>query len=275
MAAMPARAQLQLGQHELGLTVGGMNYIGDLNDQTVFDKPCLGIGGFYRLNFNDRWSLRVDIDYGHVENNSDYIERRNLSFRSYIFEGSIRAEFNFFPYKVAEEIFPFVWTPYIFGGVGFFAFNPKAYLTNPITGESAWHELQPLATEGQGTNLNPDSKPYTLKQINFPFGVGIKYNPSKSFTISVEYGFRKTLTDYIDDVSTDYVDNNALSTLMGQEAAWLADRSGEVEPGYVNPAGMQRGDDSLDDWYAYFNVSVSVSFDILFGWLKKKRCDIK
>ena len=271
---MPARAQVTLGQHELGFTIGGMNYIGDLNDQSVLGKPCLALGGFYRLNFDNRLSIRFDIDYGHVEGgNPDYIDIRNLSFRSYIFEGSLRAEFNFFPFSMIED--QFQWTPYLFGGVGFFAFNPKAYFTNPITGESAWYELQPLTTEGQGTALNQENPPYVLRQFSFPFGLGFKYHPSKSITLSVEYGFRKTWTDYLDDVSTNYVDNYALSQLAGQQAAWLADRSGEVEPGYVNPAGMKRGDDTLDDWYAYFNVSMSIGFDILFGWLTKKKCDIK
>ncbi|MBP5515328.1 MAG: outer membrane beta-barrel protein [Bacteroidales bacterium] len=272
--AATASAQVWLGRSEIGYTVGGMNYIGDLNDQTMFDKVNLAMGGFYRLNFDERWSLRVDIDYGHVEGgNPDYIKRRNLSFRSYIFEGSLRAEFNFFPFSLRDD--HFFWTPYLFGGIGFFSFNPKAYYTDPVTGESQWYELQPLGTEGQGTALAPDRPTYTLKQISMPFGVGVKYHPSKSLTLSAEYGFRKTWTDYIDDVSTTYVDNSQLAYIHGNVAAALADRSGEVEPGYVNAAGIKRGDDSLDDWFAYFNVSVSLKLDYIFGWMLKKKCDNK
>ena len=55
----------------------------------------------------------------------------------------------------------------------------------------------------------------------------------------------------------------------------LADRSNEVVPDYVNVAGIQRGDDSLDDWYAYFNVSLTIKFDFIFGWLLKRKCDNK
>lgn len=272
--AATASAQVWLGRSEIGYTVGGMNYIGDLNDQTMFDKVNLAMGGFYRLNFDERWSLRVDIDYGHVEGgNPDYIKRRNLSFHSYIFEGSLRAEFNFFPFSLRDD--HFFWTPYLFGGIGFFSFNPKAYYTDPVTGESQWYELQPLGTEGQGTALAPDRPTYTLKQISMPFGVGVKYHPSKSLTLSAEYGFRKTWTDYIDDVSTTYVDNSQLAYIHGNVAAALADRSGEVEPGYVNAAGIKRGDDSLDDWFAYFNVSVSLKLDYIFGWMLKKKCDNK
>ena len=274
LLASSLSAQVWLGKTEIGFTVGGMNYIGDLNDQSMFGKVNLAYGGLVRYNFDDRFSLRFDVDYGHVEGgNPDYIARRNLSFRSYIFEGFLRVEFNFFPFSMRED--QYVWTPFIFGGVGFFSFNPKAYFTEPLSGESDWYELQPLCTEGQGTALNPDNAPYVLKQLSFPFGLGVKYHPSKSLTLSAEYGFRKTWTDYLDDISTCYVDNDQLAYIMGDVAAGLADRSSEVEPGYVNAAGIKRGDDTLDDWFAYFNVSFTVKFDLLFGWMLKKKCDIK
>lgn len=274
MAAISARAQMWLGKSDIGFTIGGMNYIGDLNNQSMFGTVNLAYGGMYRLNFDERWSMRIDIDYGHVEGgNPDYIARRNLSFHSYIFEGALRAEFNFFPFSMRDD--HYVWTPYIFAGLGFFAYNPKAYFTDPLSGESDWYELQPLGTEGQGSPVAPDRTPYTLKQLAMPFGIGFKYHPSKSFTLSVEYGFRKTWTDYIDDVSTTYVDNEQLAYYMGEITAGLADRSSEVEPGYVNAVGMKRGDDSLDDWFAYFNVSFTVSLDFIFGWMLKKKCDNK
>ncbi len=267
-------AQQWLGSTEIGFTAGGMNYIGDLNGQSMLGTVNLALGGYVRYNFDERWSMRFDMDYGHLEGgNPDVIERRNLSFRSYLFEGSLRAEFNFFPYSMRDDHFR--WSPYLFGGLGFFAFNPKAYYTDPLSGESGWYELQPLGTEGQGTPLAPDRTRYVLKQLSMPFGVGFKYRVSKSFSFSAEYGFRKTWTDYLDDVSTVYVDNDQLEYYSGTTAAGLADRSSEVEEGYVNAAGIKRGDDSLDDWYAYFNVSMSVSLDLLFGFMLKKKCDNK
>ena len=274
LVSFAGNAQIWFGKTEIGFTVGGMNYIGDLNNQHVYDKPNLAFGGLVRYNFDERWSLRFDVDYGHIEGgNPDYLKRRNLSFKSYLFEGSLRAEFNFFPFSMRDD--HFVWTPYIFCGLGFFTYNPTAYYTDPITGESGWYDLQPLCTEGQGTSLNPEKSPYTLKQLSMPFGIGAKYHPNKSLTLSVEYGFRKTWTDYLDDVSTVYVNNHDLKNIMGDVAAGLADRSGEVEPGFVNVAGMKRGDDSLDDWFAYFNVNMTIKFDFLFGWMLKKKCDNK
>ena len=274
LSALRLEAQVTLGKTEIGLTAGGMNYIGDLNNQSMLGIPNVAFGGLFRINFDERWALRIDVDYGNLcGGDPDYIARRNLSFRTYLFEAAMRAEFNFFPFSMRDDHFS--WTPYIFGGLGFFTFNPKAQYTDPKNGLTGWYHLQPLCTEGQGTLLAPDRQPYVLKQLCFPFGLGFKYHPSKSLTLSVEYGFRKTWTDYLDDVSTVYVDNEVLASLKGDVAAALADRSSEVEAGYINAAGIKRGDDSLDDWYAYFNCSLTLSMDLLFGWMLKKKCDNK
>ena len=140
-----------------------------------------------------------------------------------------------------------------------------------------WAALQPLHTEGQGTLEYPDRRPYKLTEVCFPFGMGAKFLIGKTVSLSVEYGFRKTLTDYIADVSKTYVGGDLLreSVENGELAATLADRSGEVVPGYVNAPGIKRGDDSLDDWYSYFHVSVGFSLETLMGWMRSKRCRIR
>lgn len=251
-----------------------MNYIGDLNNQSMLGTPNIGYGMMLRYKLDNRWSVVAGASFGHLEGgNPDYIARRNLSFRSYLDEGYVRLDFNFFPYGYGDMQFP--WTPYIFGGLGFFMFNPTAYYTDPITGESAWYDLQPLGTEGQGMIEYPDRTRYNLMQMCMPFGIGFKFMAAKPFTIAVEYGWRKTWTDYIDDCSTTYVDNNLLSAANGTIAAGLADRSGEIVEGYINAEGIKRGDDSLDDWYAYFNVSATLSLDFLFKSFLKKKCNIK
>lgn len=266
-------AQIDLGRMELGVCGGGMNYIGDLNNQSMLGSVNAGAGIFFRMKFGDRWALNIGGSYGHLEGgNPDYMAWRNLSFRSHLMEAYMRMEFNFWPYGIFGTTYH--WTPYIFGGFGVFTFNPKAQWTDPNTGQTAWYDLQPLGTEGQGLSAYPGRSYYSLMQINMPFGLGVKIMPGKKFTLAVEYGFRKTWTDYIDDVSTTYVDNELLRNTHGDAAAGLADRSTEVTGGKLNDAGIKRGDDSLDDWYSYFNVSFAVSFDVLFGWLKKKNCNL-
>ena len=110
--------------------------------------------------------------------------------------------------------------------------------------------------------------------ISMPFGVGYRWRLSPSTHLTVEYGWRKTWTDYLDDVSTTYVGAALLNGAGGSSmAASLADRSSEVVPGYVNGVGVKRGDDALCDWYSYFSVSMTFSAEVLFGWMMGKVCE--
>lgn len=260
-----------LSRSELLLMGGGMNYIGDLNEESALTLPRPAAGAGIRYRIDNRWSLRVEVSYGQIGVDEDYNRLRNLSFRSGILEGAVLGEFNFAPFGpgATERL----WTPYIFGGVGVFHFNPMARYTLG-DGEEHWAELQPLCTEGQGSTLYPDRKMYQLYQFCLPFGVGVKVRLGKVFSLAAEYGFRKTWTDYLDDVSKTYVGSDFLiaNSRDGALASQLADRSGEVEEGYVNAVGIKRGDDSLDDWYAYLHISVGISFDAMFGWMRSKRC---
>ena len=269
-------AQNALQRSEVGLSFGGMNYLGDLNDQSMLGRVNMAGGVSLRYCYDSRWSLALGGSYGHIEGgNPDVIRRRNLSFRSSLIEGSLRAEFNFFPYGLVVSSQRRS-TPYIFCGIGLFKFNPQAMVVDPATGETEWYDLQPLGTEGQGTAAYPERQKYQLIEVSMPFGFGYRWRLSPSMHLTVEYGWRKTCTDYLDDVSTTYVGAELLNgTSAGSMAAVLADRSGEVEPGYVNGVGIKRGDDALCDWYSYFSVSVSFSAEMLFGWMRGKVCEIK
>ena len=270
-STLSAQREDFLSRSELLLMGGGMNYIGDLNEESALTLPRPAAGAGIRYRIDNRWSLRVEVSYGQIGVDEDYNKLRNLSFRSDILEGAVLGEFNFAPFGpgATERL----WTPYIFGGVGVFHFNPMARYTLG-DGEEHWAELQPLCTEGQGSTLYPDRKMYQLYQFCLPFGVGVKVRLGKVFSLAAEYGFRKTWTDYLDDVSKTYVGSDFLiaNSRDGALASQLADRSGEVEEGYVNAVGIKRGDDSLDDWYAYLHISVGISFDAMFGWMRSKRC---
>lgn len=276
LLATSSSAQNFLSRCELGPTFGGMNYLGDLNDQSMFGRVNLAGGLVARWNLDSRWTVSLGGTYGHIEGgNPDVNFRRNLSFRSYVAEGFLRAEFNFLPYGLGSGALKRS-TPYIFCGVGFFKYNPQALYVDANDGTALWYDLQPLGTEGQGTAAYPDRKPYNLVDVCMPFGVGYRWRLSPGVHLTAEYGWRKTWTDYLDDVSTTYVGSDVLLGPGGggSAAAMLADRTNKVVPGYVNAPGIKRGDDSLDDWYAYFNISLTFSAEMLFGWMRGKRCDL-
>ena len=261
-----------LGTSHLVLSGGAMNYIGDLNNQSAMSIPDPAFGVGLHTRFNNRLSMRYEAAYGGVHS-SDCIVRRNLSFRSKIIEASVLGEFNFWNFGVGAT--DKNWVFYIYGGLGVFYYDPMASYTD-ADGALQWARLQPLHTEGQGSLEYPGRKPYKLVQAMLPFGVGVHWRLNKTFMLSVEYGFRKTWTDYLDDVSTTYVGADVLGQTASDPelAVRLADRSSEVVDGYVNAAGIKRGDDSLDDWYAYLHLSVGISLETLLGWTRSKRCKL-
>ena len=139
------------------------------------------------------------------------------------------------------------WSPYIFGGLAVFHFNPYTYdqQNNKVF-------LKPLSTEGQG--LPGYEKPYSLTQLALPFGGGIKYNISDNFRIALEVGLRKLFTDYLDDVSTNYPDLN----LLRPRAAYLSYRGDELKPPVPFPGeGAIRGNPKVKDNYYLLMIRVS------------------
>ena len=245
----------------LGVLAGLSNYHGDLawynnfGVKKVFhrSKPAVGVTATYEVS--DRFSVRGGFTFAKVEGGDKYgqneflKETRNLSFQSNIAEFSLLGELTVF------NIYNIRWTPYIFGGLAVFHFNPYTYDT---TGQKFY--LPPLSTEGQGLSAYPDRKPYKLTQLAIPFGAGIKYAINDNVRIGLEMGVRKTLTDYLDDVSGTYVDPSLLMEERGPKAVELSYRGGEVPGGNATypdigyPAkGTQRGSPKVKDYY-YFTA---------------------
>ena len=261
-----------LRRSEVVLSGGAMNYVGDLNNQRLFERPYGAFSAGLRSWLDNRWALRAEVAMGTVAGGEpDFIELRNLSFRSKMLEVAVMGEFTFWPYGGGAT--DHQWAPYLFAGAGVFHFNPMASYELEA-GHIEWVALQPLHTEGQGSLEYPDRRPYSLTQVCIPFGIGFKWRLGKTFSLSAEYGLRYTLTDYLDDVSKTYVGAEVLqnNTTDADMAVRMADRSSEVQPGYVNAAGIKRGDDSLNDMYAYFHLSLGISLETMFGWMRSKRC---
>ena len=146
--------------------------------------------------------------------------------------------------------------------------DPQALL------DDTWYRLQPLGTEGQGTSARPDSEPYKVDQLAIPFGAGLKFNFGR-IDMQVEWGLRRTYTDYIDDVSGTYVDNDLLAFENGPLAALLADPSGIEAIGLSN-TGHARGDVNTRDWYQYTGLSITYIIsrfsdcDEQYNWMRRK-----
>jgi hypothetical protein len=105
----------------------------------------------------------------------------------------------------------------------------------------------------------PDRKPYSLTQPAIPFGGGIKYAINDNLRLGLELGFRKLFTDYLDDVSTTYVNPADLLAAKGQLAVDMSYRGDELPGGNPNyPAkGSQRGGAKKQDWYYFFGLHLT------------------
>ena len=226
---------------EAGITVGPSNFLGDLGGNmgkgTTFLKDNnipltkLMFGAFFSYHPSEAIGFRLSGNYGTLEGDDAIIKPkggleearkiRNSDFHTKLLEASILAEIYptvFFEYE-PSEIFGKL-RPYVAIGVGVFHFNPKG--TDPVTGQKVL--LQPLHTEGQGFAEYPDRKNYKLTQLNIPMGVGVKYFISDNVNLSFEIIHRKTFTDYIDDVSTSYIDPSLFYNYMSTDQAQIAER---------------------------------------------------
>ncbi len=241
----------------IGLFGGISNYQGDLVDKPFvgrFIKPAFGLTAAYELS--DRIQVRGGFTFASITgddkyNTKTYLQERNLNFTSNISELSLVGDLSLF------NLYERKWTPYVFGGVALFHFNPY---TTDAGGNRVY--LKPLSTEGQGLSQYPDSKPYALTQLSLPFGGGFRYAFNDDIRLGVEMGIRKTFTDYLDDLSTNYVDQNDLLTARGQQAVDLAYRGDEVPGG--NPAypakGAQRGGALQKDYYYFTGLTLTFRF---------------
>jgi len=245
---------------EIGIMGGGSYYLGDINSKH-FDYMMPSGGIVIRKNIDRRIVVKSELLLGNIRaddarNRNDTMKlNRNLHFRSPIYELSGQVEFNFLPYETGNSLYPF--TPFIFAGISLFRFNPKAESNN---GE--WVALQPLSTEGQGTTSFQDRKKYALTQFSIPMGGGFKIAVNKTFNIILEYGIRKTFTDYLDDVSTSYIGGNLID--MSPLGIEMSDKSLNGP----QAKDFQRGDSKDKDWYTF--TGITLSFKILS---EKERCN--
>ena len=245
-------AVFQTKAQQLHLTFFGgfSNYQGDLQDKRfTLDQshPAFGIGGLYEIT--SKWYARANVTFGKIsgdDKNNSKNAIRNLSFSSPITDINLGLEYNLLnPYE------HFI-SPYLFAGISHYSFKPSAIDT---AGRKVY--LQPLSTEGEG--FYQGRKVYKLSQFSIPFGGGIRLSLSENIRVGFEIGLRKTGTDYLDDVSTTYIDQNILFANRGQQAVDMAFRSDDLKTGLTYPAdGSQRGSAKNKDWYYFSGITLSV-----------------
>lgn len=245
-------------QGEFGFSIGAAHYFGDLNTRAALNRPKPALGLFFRKQFGNYVGLRVSghfaqLGYSDVYSKNTYQKARNLSFNTNIWELGVQGDFNFL--KFVPDDPDYIFTPYVTLGVGLFTYDPYAILN----GKKEY--LRPLGTEGQ--TLGIGRKEYGTMALCIPFGVGIKYNLSRNTNVSFEISHRFTNADYLDDVSTTFVDRSLFAVGANgvpSAAYYLQDRSYEIL-GDANRLGSvpgrQRGWSKQKDQYVIAEIGIS------------------
>jgi opacity protein-like surface antigen len=239
----------------VNLMGGVSNYSGDLQSKAyTFDQSAFAFGFGAQYDITRNFSAISNISFMKVgasdQYNSANLVFRNLSFQTNIIEWNLLGEYTFVDLTVKK------FSPFVFAGIAVFHYDPFAFDT---TGQKVY--LKPLSTEGEGLPEYPGQKPYSLTQFAIPFGGGIKFRVSENVILAFEIGFRKTFTDYLDDVSSFYVDKTILQNERGPLAVEMAYRANELKGGNQNypVAGTSRGGPKYMDWYYYTGFRVSIA----------------
>lgn len=299
--------------HEIGFSVGPNFALTDLGGAQRIGASEFGlrdidfratrysISAFYRYNINNWLAVRGNLMYGmlsaddkHTDgtppgpdgpSDSWYRARRNLNFTTHMVEFQAITEVNLKKYNhEAGKGDKERWAPYAGGGLGFFWFNPYT----KFNGEKV--KLRPLGTEGQTIGYK---KMYSNFQFDLMALLGIKYNVTEKFSIALEGIYHQTFTDYLDDVSGNYINAEDVPSLtpLGQA---LQNRANAPDGKYPNNlynfvegqkpnnvaflktqgAGNQRGDETDNDQFMHiqltFTFTLSSGKRLGFGSCGKK-----
>lgn len=273
-------------RHSVGFGLGASFFLGELGgrDQIgsdfVYDlefsetRPALQVN--YRYQLGSRFFAKAQFAFTYVGGNDALTEEifrrnRNLHFRSSVFELSVMGEFDVLDFTPKRRYNRGVrqqslegTSIYISAGVGVTRFNPQGNF------EGTWYDLRDFGTEGQFQDDGPSE--YSRFTPVIPFGLGVRLQLNEEWTVGFEVVHRITFTDYMDDVSTVYYDNDLIDETQGELAAYFADPSlgyyidenGDRVPLNSTETGYQRGDPEDND--AYFFAVFKANYK-----LKQKR----
>lgn len=248
LASIHASAQFT----ELGVFRGNSSYNGDLAPgmMNFVDKQS-ALGVFLRKSFNDYRGIQLSVMMGRLgASDTDATDQaaleRNLEFTTSIREYSVVYFYNFNYFDICYS--RITHTPYVFAGLSLFFMNPTAELGGVS------YDLVTAGTEGQfhTAHYGQTRLPYKLYQIAIPFGFGYKYRIYRNTTLTFEWGWRKTFTDYIDDVSKTYAVGGSWNQIDGEGAA-LSNRSGMPK----TEEDWRGNPNENNDSYHFFGLSIA------------------
>lgn len=163
--------------HEVGVFLGGSNYIGEVGKANYVNPNELAYGLIYKWNKSPRHSWRISYTQSKITANDLDSEvpgryKRGYDFENNIKELSLGLEFNFFDFNLHN--FDKIVTPYVYSGLSYTNYD-ELYVINGVSKIDINH----------GT-------------FAIPMIVGVKSNIMPNLILGVEVGARYTMTDNLD-----------------------------------------------------------------------------
>jgi hypothetical protein len=278
---------------DYGLRLGASNYLGDIGGEEKTRRDFLADmkwaktrwdgGIFARYKWQPRLSLKLAFDWVRLEGDDKLSSNpgrhyRNFNFKNDILDLAVTGEFFFYEDPDLGNTYRYKnsFRAYILGGIGGYFTNPKTIY------KGEWVALQPYQTEGVK---------YGKFGINIPMGAGFYFTFNKKHRVGFEMNYRKTFTDYLDDISGNYPaapSGDAYKDGLVLRTPELGAQAISDNPGAASSHtwGQKRGDKTHKD--AYMTMSVSYSYVIrgkssfyksrrtgLFGGKKRKMRKIR
>lgn len=169
--------------HELGLALGGSNYIGDVGSGKYIAPNDLAFGALYRLNRSPRHSYRLsymhyNINASDADSEVVSIKERGKEFENSINEIGLGIEFSFWDFNLHDDKDKF--TPYLYSGIHYASFKKLYFI---------------------GKELNEENG--SKSTVAIPITVGFKYRIADKLILSAEISAKKTFTDNLDGSNPD------------------------------------------------------------------------
>ena len=208
--------------NEIGVFVGGSNFVGDVGSTSYIAPNKLAYGALYKWNQTTRLAYRISLMHtklsaNDAESNDLGRKSRQDRFDAKLTEASAGIEFNFFDFDLYRAGRQF--TPYIYTGISYASY--KGDLS---------HKISP----------SDSITSYSSGSFSIPFNVGVKTTLNSRFILALEVGARYTFKDDVDN-------SFPLKRIVGT-------------PPNVTVDDISFGNLNNNDWYLFTGATLTYTF---------------